>query len=134
MLVYIVRHGETRSNEEGYFQGWTDDPLNAKGITLAELTGRGMRGITFDACFSSPLLRARQTAEIILRESGNDSLPIKIDERIKEANAGEWERKKLRPGERDAVIDEQQLKLFFTDIFMNIWMTIRNCMNPTDSR
>lgn len=117
MLIYLVRHGETRSNEEGYFQGWTDDPLNSNGILLAEITGKGMRDIRFDVCISSPLLRAKQTAEIILRESGNDMLPIRIDERIKEINAGDWEMKKFRPGERDSVIDEHLLNLFFSDTF-----------------
>ena len=114
MLIYIVRHGETNSNVEGYLQGWTNDPLNENGRALAVITGQGMKGIHFDACISSPLLRARETAEIILRESGN-GIPIEFDDRIKEINMGDWERKKFRPGERE--VDEHEIKLFFTNPF-----------------
>ena len=115
MLIYIVRHGETKSNVEGYLQGWTDDPLNENGINLAVITGKGMREIKFDACFSSPLTRAKQTAEIILRESGNVNTSIFLEQRIKEINMGDWERKKFRPGERE--VDENAIKTFFTDPF-----------------
>ena len=114
MLIYIVRHGETNANVNGYLQGWTNDPLNENGKALAVITGRGMRNIKFDCCISSPLIRAMETAEIILRESGND-VPIIYDDRIKEINMGEWERKKFRPGERE--IDAEQVKMFFTNPF-----------------
>ena len=50
-----------------------------------------MKDIRFDACFSSPLIRARETAEIVLRESGNGSVPIQTDERLKEFHFGEEE-------------------------------------------
>lgn len=112
MKIYIVRHGETKSNEEGRLQGWTNDTLNDAGVMLAELTGRGMREIEFDAAFSSPLIRAKQTAEIIIRESGNNC-PIVFDDRIKEINMGSWEGKKFRPGERE--IDETLCKSFFVN-------------------
>ena len=90
MKIYIVRHGETDANKKGYVQGWSNDPLNENGHTLAEITGRGMRGIHFDCCISSSLIRAKETAEIILRESGND-VSIKIDDRLKEMNFGRFE-------------------------------------------
>ena len=70
MLIYIIRHGETEANREGYLQGWRDEPLNESGRALAVITGQRMRDIRFDACISSPLCRARETAEIILREQG----------------------------------------------------------------
>ena len=117
MLIYIVRHGETRSNVEGYLQGWTDDPLNENGIELARITGRAMRGVTFDICYSSPLQRAWKTAEIILQESGNVEVPVLFENSIKEIHMGEYEGKKFRPGERDTVIDEHQLRLFFAETF-----------------
>ena len=114
MTIYIVRHGETNANEYGYLQGWTDDPLNENGRKLALITGQGMRGIRFDCCISSPLLRAKETAELILCHSGND-IPVTFDDRIKEINMGDWERKKFRPGERE--IDVHEIKMFFTDPF-----------------
>ena len=115
MQIYIVRHGETRSNVEGCLQGWTNDPLNENGIALAEITGEGMQNIHFDECISSPLLRARQTAEIILERSGNKNVPVTFEDRIKEIYMGQWEQKKFRPGERE--IDEETVKCFFTDPF-----------------
>lgn len=95
MRIYIVRHGETEANKKGYLQGWSNDPLNENGVLLAQLTGRGMKGIRFDQCISSPLNRAKETAEIILRESGN-SIPVSFDDRIKEMNFGSYERMDIR--------------------------------------
>lgn len=95
MRIYIVRHGETEANKKGYLQGWTDVPLNENGRTIAELTGRGLKGIRFDHCFSSPLIRAKETAEILLRESGN-SVSVSFDDRIKEMNFGSFEGMNVR--------------------------------------
>ena len=69
MEIYIIRHGETRWNKERKLQGRADIPLDENGIALAQKTGVGMRDIPFDLCFSSPLLRARQTAQEILKEN-----------------------------------------------------------------
>jgi len=95
MRIYIVRHGETEANKNGYLQGWTDVPLNENGRIIAELTGRGLKDIRFDHCFSSPLIRAKETAEILLRESGN-SVPVSFDDRIKEMNFGSLEGMSVR--------------------------------------
>ena len=95
MRIYIVRHGETEANKNGYLQGWTDVPLNENGRIIAELTGRGLKDIRFDHCFSSPLIRAKETAEILLRESGN-SVPVSFDDRIKEMNFGSFEGMNVR--------------------------------------
>ena len=116
MLIYIVRHGETDGNTEGYFQGWTDDPLNEKGRELAAVTGRAMRGIRFDRCVSSPLVRARETAEILLRESGNGKVPVVTDERVREAHLGDWEHKRFRAGECE--LDPREVELFFKNPFL----------------
>lgn len=115
MYIYIVRHGETSANVEGVLQGWTENPLNENGMILARITGKELKKIRFDECISSPLLRARQTAQIILEESGNSFIPIQIDNRIKEVNMGKWERKKYRSDECE--VDSKQIKLFFTDTF-----------------
>lgn len=95
MLIYIVRHGETNANKEGYLQGWSNDPLNDNGRMLAEITGQEMKGIKFDYCIASPLIRARETAEIILQKSGNN-IPIQFDNRIKEINFGTFEKTSIR--------------------------------------
>ena len=109
MKIYIVRHGETRLNALGVMQGRLDEPLNQSGRDLAAISGRNMRDIHFDACISSPLIRAYETAEIILRESGND-IPIETDERIQEMFFGDIE------GHTLSVMGEEG-KLFVTDTF-----------------
>ena len=67
MLIYIIRHGETALNVRRVKQGWLDEPLNESGRHLAVLTGQALKGVRFDECVSSPLVRARETAEILLR-------------------------------------------------------------------
>lgn len=94
MKIYIMRHGETTLNSKGVMQGWLDEPLNENGRLLAALTGKALKGIRFDCCYSSPLIRATETANIILRESGNNTSII-VDERIKEINFGDMEGKKI---------------------------------------
>lgn len=115
MDIYIIRHGETRYNKAGVFQGSTDEPLNDFGRELAVLTGEGMKGIRFDECFCSPLSRARETAELVLRHSGNTATPIYFDPRIQEIKMGEWELKKFLPGVCE--IDEEQARLFYENPF-----------------
>ena len=92
MKLYIIRHGETVLNKQGLMQGWLDKELNNNGRDLAVITGQAMKGIRFDRCISSPLIRARETAELILRESGNTAA-IEIDDRIREINFGDLEGK-----------------------------------------
>lgn len=95
MLIYIIRHGETQANIDCIIQGWGNAPLNDYGIVLAKAAGRGLRGVRFDACYSSPLIRAVKTAEIVLKESGNATTPIELDDRLKEIHLGDWEGKTL---------------------------------------
>ena len=108
MRIYIIRHGETDANARGVLSGWTDTPLNENGRRLAVLTGRGMGPLRFDACISSPLSRAWETAELVLRETGNGNLPIASEPRIKEINFGTLEGMK---------ITDAAAQLHFTDPF-----------------
>ena len=90
MKIYFVRHGETDWNKERKIQGQVDIPLNEFGRHLARETAKGLRDVPFDVCFTSPLGRARETAEIILQ--GRD-VPILEDKRILEMNFGVLEGK-----------------------------------------
>ena len=94
MKIYIIRHGETALNAKGVMQGRINEPLNENGRNLAALTGRGMQGIRFDACISSPLSRALETAELVLRESGSD-LSIRTDDRLLEMDFGDIDARKI---------------------------------------
>lgn len=88
MLIYIVRHGETDWNKEHKVQGAVDIPLNKYGIHLAEETADGLENIRFDAAYSSPLSRAKKTAEVILK---GRNIKIKEDKRIQEICFGAYE-------------------------------------------
>ena len=90
MKLYLVRHGETDWNTERKLQGQVDIPLNEFGRTLAVKTGKGLENIQFDICFTSPLKRAKETAELIL--TGRD-VPIVDEMRIVEMSFAEWEGK-----------------------------------------
>lgn len=69
MRVYYIRHGETAWNKEKLMQGRTNIPLNENGREAAVLTGKGLSETHFDLCIVSPLCRAMETAELILREN-----------------------------------------------------------------
>ena len=92
MRIYLVRHGETEWNSIRKLQGQTDIPLNDYGIELAKLTAEGLKDIEFDCIYSSPLIRAIQTAEII---KGKETLDIKTDDRLKEIHFGKCEGVKI---------------------------------------
>ena len=115
MRIYVVRHGETEANALGVFQGQTDGKLAESGWELARVTGRALAGVTFDAAFSSSLSRARQTARVMLDESGNGSVPLQVDDRLLEIYMGDCEGLRFRPGERE--IDAELCRLFFEDPF-----------------
>ena len=65
---YIVRNGETEGNVKKVFQGQTDYPLTNKGKKQAKESAVKFSGIRFDTVFSSDLMRAKKTAEIIAVE------------------------------------------------------------------
>ena len=88
MILYLIRHGQTDWNKGRKLQGRTDIPLNENGRAVAELTREGFKEIPFDMAFTSPLKRARETAEIIL---AGRNIPIIDDERVIEVNFGEYE-------------------------------------------
>lgn len=88
MLVYLIRHGQTELNKKKMLQGQSDIELNDCGRKLAEVTGEGMRGVAFDLAFSSPLIRAKETAQLVL---GGRDIHIVEDKRIQEISFGEYE-------------------------------------------
>ncbi|RTR34005.1 histidine phosphatase family protein [Robertmurraya yapensis] len=63
--ICLVRHGETDWNALGMLQGKTDIPLNHKGINQAKECGEFLKSATWDVVVTSPLTRAKQTAEIV---------------------------------------------------------------------
>ena len=85
-MLYIMRHGKTDWNAVHKLQGRTDIPLNDEGRRMAENAAREYKDVHFDICFCSPLVRAKETAEILLR--GRD-VPIVTDPRLVEMSFGD---------------------------------------------
>ena len=90
MKFYVVRHGETVWNKLHKVQGAADIPLAPNGVHLAEQTGEALKNVPFDLCITSPLVRARKTAELIL-EKQPKQVPVIEDARIQEINFGDLE-------------------------------------------
>ena len=88
MKLYLIRHGETDWNKEFKIQGSSDIELNEYGRELAFITREGLRHIPFDIAYTSPLKRAKETAEIIL---GGRNIPLYEDKRVQEACFGSFE-------------------------------------------
>lgn len=87
-MLYIMRHGKTDWNVKRKLQGRIDIPLNEEGRRMAKEAGKEYRNIHFDICYCSPLIRAKETAEIVLK---GRNIPIIIDERLKEMGFGIYE-------------------------------------------
>ena len=90
MNVLLVRHGETPWNREGRYQGRTDIPLSTDGEAQVKALGGRLAHLTIDIAISSPLSRARTTAQAIL---GARSTPLELDARLLEISHGQWEGK-----------------------------------------
>lgn len=86
--IYIARHGETEWNVQGLMQGHMDSPLTENGRNQARELAEALRHIHFDAIFSSDLLRAKRTAEIIALEK---ELAIQTTKALRERNFGTFE-------------------------------------------
>lgn len=88
MRLLLARHGESVWNAEKRFQGSTDVALSARGRAQAEALGRALRGYRIAAAYVSPFHRARETAELALREHG---VPLTVIEELRELSLGAWE-------------------------------------------
>lgn len=85
---YIVRHGETDWNTIRKVQGHSDIELNAMGEQQARAAGIEFQDVHFDRVFSSDLLRARRTAELIVAER---NLAITTAQALRERSYGKLE-------------------------------------------
>jgi broad specificity phosphatase PhoE len=86
--LILIRHGETEWNETKRFQGISDIPLSSKGAAQALSLARSLASEPLAAIYTSPLSRARQTAECLARYH---SCPLRVVEDFKELNQGQLE-------------------------------------------
>ena len=92
-MIYLIRHGQTELNNAQVLQGRSDYPLNEAGIRQAQEAAQKLRerGIRFSRVYSSPLIRAVQTAEIVA-----PGIQPVLDERLLEMDYGPYEGADLR--------------------------------------
>jgi broad specificity phosphatase PhoE len=83
---YFLRHGESEGNSAGVLQGRGDYPLAEGGHGQARQAARWFRRRSIDRILSSPLARARSTAEIVAAELGG--LPVEVREDLTELDIG----------------------------------------------
>ena len=90
MNLILIRHGQSKWNALNQFTGWKDPDLTAKGIEEAHNAGNIINNlkINFDLVFTSALIRAQNTAEIILKEI-NQSLSTIKNQALNERNYGD---------------------------------------------
>ena len=90
MNLILIRHGQSEWNALNQFTGWKDPDLTAKGIEEAHNAGRIINNlkINFDLVFTSALIRAHNTAEIILKEINQPLSTIK-NQALNERNYGD---------------------------------------------
>jgi broad specificity phosphatase PhoE len=101
--LLLVRHGETEWNRQTRFQGQIDVPLNDNGRKQAQLAAEFLKDIPIDFAVTSPMLRPKETAEIILKEHPQVQLALHAE--LSEISHGLWEGKleaeieQMYPGE-----------------------------------
>jgi 2,3-bisphosphoglycerate-dependent phosphoglycerate mutase len=90
-LLVLVRHGESEWNKKNLFTGWRDVDLSPQGIKEAHEAGRMLKaqGLKFDVAFTSALIRAQRTLDIMLEELGQTGIPTSKDEALNERDYGD---------------------------------------------
>ena len=90
MKLVLVRHGQSVWNLENRFTGWTDVELSDNGIKEAKEAGKLLKEneFTFDVAYTSVLKRANETLNIILKELGEENIPIHYSWKLNERHYG----------------------------------------------
>lgn len=107
--VYFLRHGQTDWNRERRLQGSVSHPrLTEEGRRMAVETGAGMAasGLHFDRIYTSPYVRAQETAELVARTTGPKPVP---DRRLREMCFGKYEGQRYGKGS----YPDENLRCFF---------------------
>ena len=89
--LLLVRHGETEWNRQTKFQGQIDVPLNDNGRSQSRLAGEFLKEVELDFAVSSPMLRPKETAEIILQP--HPQIELQLFDGLREIAHGLWEGK-----------------------------------------
>lgn len=90
-LLVLVRHGESDWNKKNLFTGWRDVDLSEQGVEEARSAGRKLKaqGLKFDVAFTSALIRAQRTLDLMLVELGQTGIPVYKDQALNERDYGD---------------------------------------------
>jgi 2,3-bisphosphoglycerate-dependent phosphoglycerate mutase len=90
-LLVLVRHGQSEWNLKNLFTGWKDPDLTELGVTEAKDAGRKLKaqGFAFDIAFTSLLIRAEHTLDLVLKELGQTGIPVRTDQALNERDYGD---------------------------------------------
>jgi len=90
-ILVLVRHGESEWNKKNLFTGWRDVDLTENGIEEARTAGRRIKaqGLRFDVGFTSALVRAQRSLDLMLEELGQQSIPVFKDQALNERDYGD---------------------------------------------
>ena len=90
-LLVLVRHGQSEWNLKNLFTGWRDVDLTDEGVAEAVRAGRSLKaqGLRFDVAFTSVLKRAQRTLDLMLKELGQENLPVLRDQALNERDYGD---------------------------------------------
>ncbi|MEI2271365.1 2,3-bisphosphoglycerate-dependent phosphoglycerate mutase [Sphingobacterium sp. ML3W] len=89
--LFLVRHGQSQWNLENRFTGWQNIDITALGQQEARQAGKALMNESIDIVFTSTLIRAQHTLQIILDEIGKPNIPIIIDAALNERSYGNLE-------------------------------------------
>ncbi|MEN1937918.1 histidine phosphatase family protein [Paenibacillus sp. 102] len=95
VTLYVTRHGKTILNTNKRIQGWADSPLVEKGIEVVKGLGNGLQDIPFVDAYSSDSGRAIETANLVLKYSGQSKLKLEQRKDLRELNFGIFEGDKV---------------------------------------
>jgi broad specificity phosphatase PhoE len=112
--IYLVRHGETDWNEKGLLQGQSDIPLNKEGEKQAiEAAKKHFKKIKFAAIFSSDLVRAKRTAEIIALEK---KMAVETSTLLRERDFGPFEGKHWQEVEKELRMSIKEFRILSDEV------------------
>ncbi|HBY57953.1 MAG TPA: phosphoglycerate mutase [Candidatus Atribacteria bacterium] len=137
-LIILVRHGECEGNIKGMFRGRADFPLNKRGFIQAQDLAQELKKFPLKHIYTSPLSRARQTAEAIARQC---RIEVKVEEQFNNIELGSWEGRfkkeiaELYPKEWELWVNNpEKLKVKNMETLYDVQRRAKDCLDSLVSR
>lgn len=98
--LILVRHGTSEYNAKGLWAGWDNPDLTPEGKNQAQIAAKTIEDIPIDVGYTSPLIRHKETLEIMKKKLDRQDIPVFVTDTLKERNYGiytgknKWEIKK----------------------------------------